>query len=378
MIPRVCPRTPLPHRARTAQGDGTVDFTEFKIYWEKNIDEGGGVLNGLMNRMGSLMQTSSDLALEQVKANRAQIDALVNKWGLDKPIEAERKVNVLDKDPADLTMDDLRGESKAVLLQVLKRCKKGSREAKMVQTMIDKASGGAEVILKSGKKLDASYGKYMDMGPGAINLAIKAMEKNLKKLKKGKKNAATLQQTEATQKQLDTVKLIFAEKVQYSGILSKKGGKKGTKGIDERWFALENVDGSHWVLEYYHPKKFTLLGEIPIDEHCVIERDDKPDKDGSMQYHLDVTCTQQGRTYYMLTENKEFRDEWYKFICEDAGVSGLEHDSDDHDDEIAGDDSADDHPEEMDDGDEEGVPPAEEEEKAAPPAEEEEDDDDLE
>ena len=178
----VTARTARPHHSRTAQGDGTVDFTEFKLYWEKNIDEGGGVLNGLMNRMGSLMQTSSDLALEQVKANRAQIDSLVNKWGLDKPIEAERKVNVLDKDPAELTMDDLRGDSKAVLSPVLKRCKKGSREAKMVQTMIDKAEGGAEVVLKSGQKLDASYGKYMDMGPGAINLAMKAMEKNLKKL----------------------------------------------------------------------------------------------------------------------------------------------------------------------------------------------------
>ena len=64
-------------------GDGTVDFEEFKAYWEKNIDEGGGVLSGLMARAGSLFQTSSDVALDQVKENRAQIDALVAKWALD-------------------------------------------------------------------------------------------------------------------------------------------------------------------------------------------------------------------------------------------------------------------------------------------------------
>jgi hypothetical protein len=98
-------------------------------------------------------------------------------------------------------------------------------------------------------------------GPGALNLAMKAIEKNLKKLDKGKTKVGGRQQLEATQKQLENLQLIFADKVQYSGLLMKKGGKKGTKGIDERWFALENVDGDHWVLEYYHPKKFTMLGE---------------------------------------------------------------------------------------------------------------------
>ena len=41
-------------------GDGLVDFEEFKAYWEKNINEGGGVLAGVMTRAGSLCQTSSD------------------------------------------------------------------------------------------------------------------------------------------------------------------------------------------------------------------------------------------------------------------------------------------------------------------------------
>ena len=60
-------------------GDGLVDFEEFKAHWEKNINEGGGVLAGVMTRAGSLCQTSSDVALNQVKENRAQIDALVAK-----------------------------------------------------------------------------------------------------------------------------------------------------------------------------------------------------------------------------------------------------------------------------------------------------------
>lgn len=319
-------------------GDGTVDFEEFKAYWEKNIDEGGGVLSGLMTRMGSLFQTSSDVALNQVKENRAQIDALVSKWALDKPMEAEVKVNVLDKDPSKLTMDDLRGQSTAVLNQVLKRCQKGSREYKMVQTMIDKQSSskGQPVVLKDGTKLDTSWAKYMDMGPGALQLDMKAKQKNLKKLKKAKKSPANLQLVEAAQKEHDTVEKIFNDKVQYSGLLSKKGGKKGTKGVDERWFALENVDGARWVLEYYHPKKFTLLGEIPVDEHCMIVRSDgDPDKDGNPVYNLDVTCTEQGRTYYMLTSDKEARDMWYKLICEDAGVKSVEND-DDAEDEIDG------------------------------------------
>lgn len=140
------------------------------------------------------------------------------------------------------------------------------------------------------------------------------------------------------------------------------------------------------MLEYYHPKKFTLLGEIPIDSHCVIERGEGAGKDGKTMQTLNVTCTQQGRTYYMLTEDQEARDTWYKYICEDAGVSGIDDDSD-HEDEIAGGGSDDDHPEEIEE-DEEGVPPADASEKpsedapapepAPAPAEEEEDDDDLE
>ena len=166
-------------------GDGTVDFEEFKAYWEKNIDEGGGVLSGLMDRAGSLFQTSSDVALDQVKENRAQIDALVGKWALDKPVEAEVKVNVLAKDLSDLTQDDLRGQSEAVLNQVLKRCAKDSREYKMVQTMVNqqtsKAQAGGAVVLKDGTKLDKTWGKYMDMGPGALALDLKAKQKNLKR-----------------------------------------------------------------------------------------------------------------------------------------------------------------------------------------------------
>ena len=314
-------------------GDGLVDFEEFKAYWEKNINEGGGVLAGVMTRAGSLCQTSSDVALNQVKENRAQIDALVAKWALDKPVEAEVKVNVLAKDVSDLTQDDLRGQSEAVLNAVLKRCAKDSREYKMVQTMVNqqtsKAQAGGAVVLKDGTKLDKSWGKYMDMGPGALTLDMKAKQKNLKKLKKAKKSPANLQLVEAAQKEHDTVQKIFDDKVQYSGVLSKKGGKKGTKGIDERWFALENVDGARWVLEYYHPKKFTLLGEIPVDEHCLIDRSDDGDT-----YNLDVTCTEQGRTYYMLTADKEARDTWYKLICEDAGVKPVV-DEDDAEDDIA-------------------------------------------
>ena len=326
-----------------------------------------------MNRMGSLHQSSSDMALGQVKANRAQIDAMVGKWGLDKPLEAERQANVLDMDPWELTMDNLRGQQVATLNQVLKRCTKGSREYKMVKVCIDKAGSSlveGEIVLKDGKKLDSSYAKYMDMAPGAVNLSMKALEKNLKKLQKGKKNKAGIQQLEATRKQLETVGLIFADKVQYSGLLMKKGGEKGTKGIAERWFALENVDGDHWVLEYYHPKKFTMLGEIPIDNKCVIAKADRDEKGLGPMFHLEVTCTHQSRTYYMLTAEQEQRDEWFRLICEDAGVQGMGGD-DSADDEMADDNDDDDHPEEMDDdggggGEEVPAPEVAEEEETAP------------
>ena len=79
-----------------------------------------------------------------------------------------------------------------------------------------------------------------------------------------------------------------------------------------------------------HPKKFTMLGEIPIDNKCVVERADRDEKGLGPMFHLEVTCTQQSRTYYMLTAEQEQRDTWYKLICEDAGVQGLEHDSDEH------------------------------------------------
>ena len=51
-----------------------------------------------------------------------------------------------------------------------------------------------------------------------------------------------------------------------------------------------------------------MLGEIPIDNKCVVERADRDEKGLGPMFHLEVTCTQQSRTYYMLTAEQEQRD----------------------------------------------------------------------
>ena len=115
-------------------------------------------------------------------------------------------------------------------------------------------------------------------------------------------------------------------------MLSKKGGRKGTKGVEERWFALENKSGSQdevlqghadWCLEYYNPKNYKVLGEIVIDHECVVEIENREDgtlsRPGVPVYELNVTCkdAKRGagmRTFYLFTGDKAARDEWYKHV----------------------------------------------------------------
>jgi hypothetical protein len=211
--------------------------------------------------MGGLTQSASDFALTQVKENRAIIDSLVSRWGLEEVEEAKVKTNVMDKPTSDITMDDLRGQSVALLGQLLKKCPPGSREHKLVKSQLDKQGPASQakpktsgLVLKSGKKIDKSFKKYFEMGPGQIKLAVQKLQQSLHKLKKGKASASSRMEIEKTTKEIETIGAIFNDKVQYSGLLMKKGGKKGSKGTEERWFALEHVGEGTYSLEYYNPK----------------------------------------------------------------------------------------------------------------------------
>jgi hypothetical protein len=198
--------------------------------------------------MGGLTQSASDFALTQVKENRAIIDSLVSRWGLEEVEEAKVKTNVMD-------------QSVALLGQLLKKCPPGSREHKLVKSQLDKQGPASQakpktsgLVLKSGKKIDKSFKKYFEMGPGQIKLAVQKLQQSLHKLKKGKASASSRKEIEKTTKEIETIGAIFNDKVQYSGLLMKKGGKKGSKGTEERWFALEHVGEGTYSLEYYNPK----------------------------------------------------------------------------------------------------------------------------
>ena len=96
----------------------------------------------------------------------------------------------------------------------------------------------------------------------------------------------------------------FDAKVQYSGMLVKKGGQQGQKGEAERWFAIEEFSPGVWAMEYHDPKTFKLLGQIPIDNQCICSVEDMDHGKKGMLYHLNVTCQQEGRTYYMHTPKR--------------------------------------------------------------------------
>jgi hypothetical protein len=302
--------------------------------------------------MGSLTQTAADQAYEQVKINRALIDNICSKWALDKVEEAEVKVQLIDMAPEDLTINDLRSAPLALLNQILKKCPENSREYKLVRSQIEKrgpASAKKDTLsLSNGKKIPPEFGKYMEMGPGQIKLAMQGIQTNLQKLKKGKATPAQRKQVQDLTKEVDQIAAIFNDRVHYSGLLTKKGGKKGTKGADERWFALEMIGGGNWALEYFHPKVSTavrcagkadvdgivltqplhaslqqtykLLGQIPIDNKCAISQSDSEDKKTGTWYNIDVTCTAEDRTFFLMTQEKKMRDDWYLYIRQDAGI----------------------------------------------------------
>lgn len=305
-------------------GDGLVDFNEFSTYYQNHMSDDGGVLGGLIHRMGSLTQTAADQAYEQVKINRALIDNICSKWALDKVEEAEVKVQLIDMAPEDLTINDLRSAPLALLNQILKKCPENSREYKLVRSQIEKrgpASAKKDTLsLSNGKKIPPEFGKYMEMGPGQIKLAMQGIQTNLQKLKKGKATPAQRKQVQDLTKEVDQIAAIFNDRVHYSGLLTKKGGKKGTKGADERWFALEMIGGGNWALEYFHPKTYKLLGQIPIDNKCAISQSDSEDKKTGTWYNIDVTCTAEDRTFFLMTQEKKMRDDWYLYIRQDAGI----------------------------------------------------------
>ena len=56
-------------------------------------------------------------------------------------------------------------------------------------------------------------------------------------------------------------------------------------------------------------QSYKLLGQIPIDEHCLMQRDDLTAKEGA-RYTLDITCQEEGRTFFMYTDKKSDRDKW--------------------------------------------------------------------
>ena len=307
-----------------------------------------GMLSGLVSRMSSLTGSASDLALNQIKANRALIDEVTQRWSLDKVEEKEVKVNVLDKPTSELMMDDLRGAPLALLNQLLKKCAPGSREYKLVDSQIKKAGPAtkAKGPATSGgrtKALDPKYTKYLNLGPGQLKLAVAEQQKILDKLKKGKPTQESRKRVYEVTKEIDEIGKIFADKVHYSGVMTKKGGKTGNKGADERWFALEDLGSGVYSLEYYEPKKYKLLGQIPIDNKCLLDAGEGNNK-GTTTYTLDITCTDENRTYYLFTTKKTERDTWLKYIKEDAGVADMNETYDD-DQEI------DDEPEEDDDDD---------------------------
>ena len=311
-------------------GDGTVSFEEFENYFLKKLMHGGGVLHGLMARMGTLAQTAADQCSEQIAENDALVRELNKKWELGK-LEQVRRKHHAKGGMGGITIEYLQGKTVSELKLLLKECKPGSEQYMMVKGCIDAKS----------PKLDPEMAQYLEKGPGELRMALLALEKNLAKLEKKRgagsdqpsaKQIEARKQFNATQKQHDTISGIFADKVACSGMLSKKGGRKGTKGVEERWFALENKSGSQdkvlqgkadWVLLYYNPKNYKVLGEIVIDHECVVEIENREDgtlsRPGVPVYELNVTCkdAKRGagmRTFYLFTGDKAARDEWYKHV----------------------------------------------------------------
>jgi hypothetical protein len=86
-------------------------------------------------------------------------------------------------------------------------------------------------------------------------------------------------------------------KISFEGLMTKKGGKQGTKGSADRWFVMMGTTS----LDYYDPKKFgKVLGEIELTPKCQLKKGAK-DKEG---FHLDLTSSD-GRTYFFMLQVSE-------------------------------------------------------------------------
>eukprot|EP01052_Picozoa_sp_SAG31_P009302 SAG31_NODE_486_length_15001_cov_8.454405_12_plen_124_part_00 len=115
-----------------------------------------------------------------------------------------------------------RGRSLPELKQILKKCGSGSRNAALVQGQIE-TFDAAKV-----------HEKHAKLSPGQLMAGMMKARVGLQK-EQGKKKPDA-KKIGVFEDQLTDMQGILDEKVQFSGLLTKKGGKTGQKGYGSFMF----------------------------------------------------------------------------------------------------------------------------------------------